>query len=57
MDELMGFMVLGAVLFLAGMIVNEILRNYEVNDGKMQLPDENTTKKKNRRKDDYVKRA
>jgi hypothetical protein len=60
MLEYIAIMVIGGLLVLIGMIVNEVLREYSLNKGKTQLPeiielpDENIKKNKKRRKDDYV---
>jgi hypothetical protein len=60
MLEYIAIMVIGGLLVLIGMIVNEVMREYSLHRGKTQLPeiteslDENIKKTKNRRKDDYA---
>lgn len=60
MLEYIAIMVIGGLLVLIGMIVNEVMREYSIHRGKTQLPeiteplDKNIKKTKNRRKDDYV---
>jgi hypothetical protein len=60
MLEYIAIMVIGGLLVLIGMIVNEVMREYSIHRGKTQLPetieplDENIKKTKNRRKDDYA---
>lgn len=57
MLDYIAIMVIGGLLVLIGMIVNEVMREYSLHRGKTQLPeplDENIKKTKNRRKDDYA---
>ena len=60
MLEYIAIMVIGGLLVLIGMIVNEVMREYSLNKGKTELPeitelpDENIKKNKKRRKDDYA---
>jgi hypothetical protein len=44
----MAMMVVGGLLVLVGMIINEVLRRYDENSGKAQLP-EIKSKKKNKK--------
>jgi hypothetical protein len=56
MLEYIAIMVIGGLLVLIGMIVNEVLREYSLNKGKTQLPeiielpDENIKKNKKKKK-------
>lgn len=57
MLDYIAIMVIGGLLVLIGMIVNEVMREYSLHRGKTQLPeplDEKIKKTKNRRKDDYA---
>jgi len=56
MDGIIESMIVGAVIFLAGMVANEILRNHDANKDKAYLPDIKPMKdtREKRRKEDYV---